>query len=328
MKNTKFIESYEDLKTYNKFLQSKGLPQYEIARVSVNEDTLSLSNGEKYPLMPTLITFVTEPTFCFESVRKLAKIEMTLLCSLAFPKQFQKLLSALVNNSIMMGINEIDVGNMNCKVNPSGLTLIKYNGSASKEVVYLPSFITALGGRLFQYNNKLKRVISNAKTLEIGEYTFQSCINLESVDTISGIGKLGISCFSFCKSLKTVTLNSKLESITAGTFTKCKALKKIKLPKGLKSIEGAAFLDSGVEDVDFSECTQLKEIGLSAFQLCKNLRKVDLSNCKKLTEIGTSAFKDCSLLSYVDVSTSKIVNLTLSEVFTNAGLGVVNSKII
>ncbi len=105
-----------------------------------------------------------------------------------------------------------------------------------------------------------------------------------------------------------------------------KNLERVVIPASLKSIEEYAY--SGCEklkEVDFSQCTDLEEIGKNAFNDCKslervvlpaslkfikdsafygceNLKEVDFSQCTHLEEIGDHSFDRCENLERVDFS--------------------------
>ena len=104
---------------------------------------------------------------------------------------------------------------------------------------------------------KLKKVVIE-DAVEIGEHTFSSCANLETVELNGGVmNNIGSNAFSFDHNLKSVYIGGPSEqtfTICSGAFANCLSLTSINIPDSCKVIEGAAF----------SNCVSLEEISIPA----------------------------------------------------------------
>ena len=89
--------------------------------------------------------------------------------------------------------------------------------------------------------------------------------------------------------------NQPIKGIKAEALKNNKTVEKITIPKSYEVIGNQAFLGcSSLKEVVFEADSQLKKIGIAAFDKCKELDTFTLSN--SLTEIGGFAFRDCSKL--------------------------------
>ena len=93
----------------------------------------------------------------------------------------------------------------------------------------------------------------------------------------------------------------------SGAFQGCKSLKTVILPTSLESIGDMAFADSGLTEINLSDCTNLKSIGDGAFVDCESLTSINLSGCTSLQSIYGSAFASSGLTS---INLSGCTNLT------------------
>ena len=323
MKNTRPIEDFSDLVYYNEKLKEQGLLQCEILNVSAVKDSIVLSNGSKkitLPLMQTLRNFVTEPEYCFINLNKLSRIDFSLLCAISFPGHFQERLKSTVNNLLLLGINEIELGGgvYDCiTLDDKSINLALKGCKEKQEVLYMPSCANLIVDRAFKGKRTPRHIISYSKVLEIGEDAFLESRVLQSISTPNGIKSIGLYSFYKCRALKSIELNSDMQEIPNYAFYGCLSLTKLKLPKGLRRIWSGACRGSGIEEIDFSSCTSLEEIGASAFADCENLKSVEFKNCVELNTIANDAFSRCSSLKTFDMSETKIKSTILDYVLSD-----------
>ncbi len=79
-----------------------------------------------------------------------------------------------------------------------------------------------------------------------------------------------------------------IQYIDSYAFSNCKNLQSITIPSSVKSIGEAVFMDSELEEVVFSQDSQLQSIPDSTFKSCSSLKTVQLSGSVK--SIGEYAF--------------------------------------
>lgn len=94
--------------------------------------------------------------------------------------------------------------------------------------------------------------------------------------------------------LKSVTLPEGLETIGDGSFEGCAALYDINFPKSLRKIGKEAFMDSGIEEINFPDGIKVRELPEDAFRGCTKLKNVDDVLCK-IDVLGDGAFFNSGL---------------------------------
>lgn len=83
-------------------------------------------------------------------------------------------------------------------------------------------------------------IIPNSVT-SIGNYAFQNCSNLNSINIPSSITSIGNYAFEHCSSLTSITLPISVTSIGNCAFYYCNALSSITIPSSVNSIGSSAF---------------------------------------------------------------------------------------
>ena len=200
---------------------------------------------------------------------------------------------------------------------------------SDEEIVELPTGISKIGEKVFQYKRNLSKVILPTGLTHIGAYAFSSCHNLSSVTFPNGLIFIGDRAFSQCSSLLCISLPSSLTHIGKESFVLCEKLTSIDLPMGLTCIGNGAFSNchdlstiilpdslTRIPDIAFSSCFNLSSItlpkylthiGNRAFYSCYNLSNITLPI--SLTHIGKEAFSWCK----------NLTNLTLPNNLTHIG---------
>ena len=103
--------------------------------------------------------------------------------------------------------------------------------------------VTTIQSKLFNDNRELVSVnLSNATSLtSIGEYAFQDCQNLPSMEMPASLRFIGEEAFENCFALASVILNEGLEELGNGAFYDTDALTEITIPGSVKKIGRAPF---------------------------------------------------------------------------------------
>ena len=139
-----------------------------------------------------------------------------------------------------------------------------------------------------------------ASVLEIGDYAFDSCEGIQSVQIPDGCTRIGEKAFFKCSSLQSVTLPEGLTSIDNRAFCLCDTLSEIHLPASLTSLGDGVFM----------QCRNLREMTIpesitvipnNAFFCCWKLSDVQLPST--LRNIGENAFPGCHFTS-IDLPSS------------------------
>ena len=149
--------------------------------------------------------------------------------------------------------------------------------------VSLPSAINEIGYLMFWQCPNLETVGTAQKVDAVGEQAFMSCPNLVEFD-LSQVRRMGAKAFAGCENFRSsqdgVVVLAQLDTIPDKAFA---------------SVNGVG--NKAIKDVRFS--TNLKHIGISAFQDCKKLESVVLP--EGLESMGDNAFAYCSSLSQVSL---------------------------
>lgn len=131
----------------------------------------------------------------------------------------------------------------------------------------------------------------------IGNYAFQGCSGLTSIDIPSGITSIGDNAFENCRGFTSVDIPSSVTSIGDNAFKNCRSLTSVDIPSGVTSI------------------------GNGTFNQCRSLTSVDILS--GVTSIGGGAFYYCSGLTSVTVRAT-----TPPTLGTNVFLSTHNSLVI
>ena len=177
-------------------------------------------------------------------------------------------------------------------------------------------------------NYSLKFTITNFETKEC-EVTCSTMpttnisITIPTTATISGyefnVTSLGENAFYDCDYLTDVELPNTLTSIGNNAFQYCNGLKNIEIPASVVSIGNSAFYNNNLENVTFSENSQLEIIGNHAFAYCYNFANIEIPNY--VTTIGNSAFRNCKITKIeIPASVTSIGSYAFSDCSTLYGI--------
>ncbi|MEL3906274.1 MAG: leucine-rich repeat protein [Treponema sp.] len=155
----------------------------------------------------------------------------------------------------------------------------------------------------------LKNINGDDSSFGYTEGAFQGCTNLTAIDfsACTELTGIGIAAFKGCTGLTQLALPDNLAAISKGAFEDCTGLTgTIVFPASLKTLGGSynpvksAFGGcTNLTGADFSACTELTEIGRSAFKGCTGLAQIKLP--ANLTTINEYAFEGCTGLTDIQL---------------------------
>lgn len=182
--------------------------------------------------------------------------------------------------------------------------------------IEIPSGAISIGAMAFANCYNLKEAIIFDSVIEINNFAFYACINMDSLSLGNSIQAIGACAFSNCESLESVKLPDSLRTIGERAFYRCYKLYDLDLGNGVGTIGERAFYQcvalpslvlpdsvTSIGDYAFYKCTNMatvkfgarvENIGKYAFYKCTNLLIVEMPD--SLTTIGDFAFRGCIAL--------------------------------
>lgn len=163
-------------------------------------------------------------------------------------------------------------------------------------------------------------IIPNSVT-SIGDYAFEGCYELASIDIPNSVTSIGNNAFYYCKGLTSITIPDSVTSIgtyvfyesglqgvltipnsitniSERTFSHCKYITSVTIPNSVTFIGVSAF-DECVALVSVNIPNSVTGLGALAFWGCKALTSITIPD--RVTSIGRGTFKNCSILASVTV---------------------------
>ena len=134
-----------------------------------------------------------------------------------------------------------------------------FNNCTNLRGIDLPDSVVEIGLDAF-YGSGLETFVAPRALRTIRQSAFQDCKSLKRVQLNEGLEVLGTDdhpdgkdwCGVFQGSaVEHVELPATLKKIEYSAFEDCRSLKNIALPEGLEFIGRAAFLETGLEEVEF-----------------------------------------------------------------------------
>lgn len=169
-----------------------------------------------------------------------------------------------------------------------------------KDIV-VPDYVTAISDMAFMFTEiESLRFATDSKCISIGEYAFQGCAGLVTVEIPASVETIGMCAFYMCESMQTVEFaeDAKLERISGGVFNDCYNLKILNLPASVAEIEDAAISAcTSLEQITFAQGSKLERIGDYNFVQCKQLKSIVIP--ASVTYIGTTAEYTLAEIYYV-----------------------------
>ena len=112
-----------------------------------------------------------------------------------------------------------------------------------------------------------------SKATYIGDYAFNACAQLKSIDIPLNVNKIGSYSFQGCNSLTTINIPSSVKSIGDWSFDNCVSLESVNIEYGTEVISNQVF----------STCSKLKTINLP--NSLKSIGESCFTNDQALTSI-------------------------------------------
>ncbi|WP_028516361.1 leucine-rich repeat domain-containing protein, partial [Ruminococcus flavefaciens] len=145
----------------------------------------------------------------------------------------------------------------------------------------------------------IEKVVIGKNVKFIGDLSFNSYINLKTVEGGEGLERIGYGAFCSLQKLESFIFGSDLKTIDNIAFAGCVKLGSLEFPDSLESIGDSAFSSCiSVNSVKFGK--GLKNVGSSAFSGCNSVKEVKLYEGQK--EIVSDAFS--SAVSFITEETS------------------------
>ena len=171
-----------------------------------------------------------------------------------------------------------------------------------KDVLTLPDTLKEIPAGSFKACKGIKKLVFGKNITSIGNGAF-AYSNIENVQMNDNVTALDEYAFYYCTKLANVDLSKSLTKIDGyETFKYTAALKHIDL-KNVKELTGwYTFQQSGLEDVDLSNVSNLA--GVQQFVYCRDLRNVYIGKDTDFTNdvgMGVNLFYGCTALeNYVE----------------------------
>ena len=172
---------------------------------------------------------------------------------------------------------------------------------ALKEEIVVPSNVTCIGKKAFEYCKNLTKITIPDGATGIGPEAFSGCIHLVKVNIPSSVKIIAPEAFYCCYNLKEINIPHGVTAIEEETFLCCRNLTKINIPNSVTSIGDHAFgRCSNLTEISIP--SSVMSIGNGAFYACSNLTKINISN--GVRSIGYHAFQACDNLTKISIPNS------------------------
>ena len=161
---------------------------------------------------------------------------------------------------------------------PETVTEIKsraFYGSSELETIDLNSGLTRIGSYVFAYCRKLTYIVIPDTVTFIGGDAFSECAELKTVEIPKSVTYIGHGLFTGCKNLQHVEFLASVTDVSSAAFYGCEKLTFVELSETITSIGTQAFSGTAIESIVLPK--NLKEVGYSAFEDCKNIKNIYVS---------------------------------------------------
>ena len=294
------------------FLPSERFIQYQV--------TITNKSGEPITAIPSDVTAITDVT-ATEEVSAVLRIEP------GETKTYKLTLESTGDSTItdaQVALNfdirttsayveeQTSLGAVTFTQNNGTITAVSRDNSTSsilslQKALFIPetidsTTITAYGsGSSISLSSAIKYVIFETDVTSIGDYAFQNCSSLTSIEIPSSVTSIGGSVFWNCSSLTSIEIPSGVTSIGSYAFYGCSGLTSIEIPSSVTSIDSNAFYDcSSLTSIEIP--SSVTSIDSAVFSGCSSLTSIEIPN--SVTSIGSTAFMSCSSLTSIEIPSS------------------------
>jgi len=172
-----------------------------------------------------------------------------------------------------------------------------FSGNTEIVEVVLPSDLTEIPASMFA-NSSIQRVTLGSKVTKIGDYAFEGCSALVSIDLPEALTSIGAYAFKGCTGLTELVVKNNVTTIGKYAFDGCSGLTAITLSNTLTSIG----------DYAFRKCTKvskivipysIRSIGKYAFNGWKSTQTIEFAGRTNTTGLSLgSSWKGSAKLAY------------------------------
>lgn len=192
--------------------------------------------------------------------------------------------------------------------------LTKVPCALEKDTLVLPDTIKEIPKGAFMSNKTVKKVVFGKNITSIGNGAF-AYSNIENVQMNDNVTVLDEYAFYYCTKLANVDLSKSLTKIDGyETFKYTAALKHIDLKNVTELTGWYTFQQSGLEDVDLSNVSNMS--GIQVFGSCHNLKTVYIGKNTDFSgkvSIGSNNFAGCERLEKYVQRENNIHNLYVED---------------
>lgn len=192
--------------------------------------------------------------------------------------------------------------------------LTKVPCALEKDTLVLPDTIKEIPKGAFMSNKTVKKVVFGKNITSIGNGAF-AYSNIENVQMNDNVTSLDEYAFYYCTKLANVDLSKSLTKIDGyETFKYTDALKHIDLKNVTELTGWYTFQQSGLEDVDLSNVSNMS--GIQVFGSCHNLKTVYIGKNTDFSgkvSIGSNNFAGCERLEKYVQRENNIHNLYVED---------------
>jgi len=191
---------------------------------------------------------------------------------------------------------------------------VYFDGEPLRDLV-IPSGVSRISAYAF-YNAPITTVSfeENSIVESIGEYAFDYCLELISVEIPASLASVEYFAFGGCSALNAVCINDVAAwcNITFASeanplyyarylYVGGKLVSEITIPDGVERISSSAFAGClNVERINIGENSRLSIIESGAFSRCERLKSINIP--ASVTSINAYAFSSCFSLTSINVS--------------------------
>ena len=143
--------------------------------------------------------------------------------------------------------------------------------------------------------NLIYFVLIESGVTRIGEYAFEGCESLTSINIPESVTRILYRAFYYCTSLTSINIPESVTSIKPYAFEGCESLTSINIPESVTSIEGKAFYGcSGLTSINIP--ASVTYLGDEAFANCRRLSDIYISSTMPTYCGGVNTFASFTLV--------------------------------